>query len=95
MPMPPAMSVTLRRERRAPVRIPYGPSTNTAVPIGIRWKRALSSPSAFTVILSHRPLGADESENGWLRHQPSRVRNRNTKYWPDRTGSRSRSRPVR
>ena len=57
--------------------------------------RRLSSPRSLTVNRSQRPFGADEIEYGWARHHPSRVRNRITKYWPDRTASRSRSTPVR
>ena len=95
MPIPPAMSRTLGRVRRAPVRTPYGPSTKTCVPTETRWSAFDQSPSSLIVIRSHWPLGADEIENGWPRHQPSRVRNRQTKYWPDRTARRSSSRPVR
>ena len=83
--MPPAISVTARRVRRAPVRTPYGPSTKTRVPTARCRICPLSSPSSLTVNRSQRPLGADEIEYGWARHQPSRVRKRSMKYWPERT----------
>ena len=87
IPIPPAMSRTLRRVRRAPVSAPYGPSTKTRVPDRDALERGRrQSPSSLTVIRSHSPLGADEIENGWPRHQPSRVRKRQTKYWPDADG---------
>ena len=95
MPIPPAMNRTLWRVRRAPVSAPYGPSMKTRVPIGIPRSAVDQSPSSLIVIRSQAPLGADEIENGCARHQPSRVRNRHTKNWPDRTASWSRSRPVR
>ena len=59
----------------------------TRVPTGIRASDPDQSPSSLIVIRSQDPLGADEIENGWPRHQPSRVRNRQTKYWPERTAS--------
>ena len=65
----------------------------TRVPIETPWSAFDQSPSSLIVMRSHAPLGADEIENGCARHQPSRVRNRHTKYWPERTASWSRSRP--
>ncbi len=94
MPIPPAMNSTLWRVRRAPVSAPYGPSMNTRVPIGICRIALDQSPSSLIVMRSQAPFGADEIENGCARHQPSRVRNRQLKNWPERTASLWRSRPV-
>ena len=66
----------------------------TRVPIERPWSAFDQSPSSLIVIRSQEPFGADEIEKGWARHQPSRVRNRQTKYWPERTASWSSSRPV-
>ena len=77
----------------------WGTIVGSMLPFGFRWLgadpgvasspfviRRLSSPRSLTVKRSQRPFGADEIENGWARHHPSRVRNRITKYWPDRSG---------
>ena len=57
IPIPPAMSRTLWRVRRAPVRTPYGPSMKTRVPIGIPRSAVDQSPSSLIVIRSQAPFG--------------------------------------
>ena len=69
MPIPPATRRTRWRVRRAPVRVPYGPSSATRVPGFRAWSRAVQSPSSLIVNRSDRPFGAAERENGWARHQ--------------------------
>ena len=91
--MPQANIATRSVTRRSAVSRPYGPSTATRVPGRNRASRLLPSPADFAVTRSRSGAGDADNEYGLPRDQPGPSRNRNTKYWPARTGIRCSPRP--